>query len=397
MSLESHKGQVLPLKNRTISADKNTVFLAHYDLIENDVLTGIPPIPTPVATLRPDGYHGGAIAVDDGTTNLVTNSTNPSSWGSQRDPAFGFISEQVVTTELGTLGFQKTFTGSDFQGTRIHTGSPSFTFANGDYTVSFYAKADKQINVMYQLQTVDGNGARLDLSTNDTISTEWKRLVYTVNPVAAGAVSCSSLGVKIYPQTGVDPATITVTMPQIEQKSFPTSFVSGTRAISNLQYVVPISPNNFTLSFWAKVNGYSGSNPFYIQMYTTSPISANNRVFIRPTDLVTISAGRVVGGTITRTPDGTIEDVRQWHMYTLTSSGTTMKVYQDGKMISSSSSIPTLTGSSVTLELSGDDKLYSVMFDELRIDKIARTDDEILAWYYSNSPFWPRGMYTVGY
>jgi hypothetical protein len=29
--------------------------------------------------------------------------------------------------------------------------------------------------------------------------------------------------------------------------------------------------------------------------------------------------------------------------------------------------------------------------DELRIDNVARTQDEILAWYMSNNPFYPMG------
>jgi hypothetical protein len=51
----------------------------------------------------------------------------------------------------------------------------------------------------------------------------------------------------------------------------------------------------------------------------------------------------------------------------------------------------------VGVDFNGVSNMLNGMIDELRVDKIARTDDEIAAWYESNSPFWPRGIYRKSY
>jgi hypothetical protein len=42
-------------------------------------------------------------------------------------------------------------------------------------------------------------------------------------------------------------------------------------------------------------------------------------------------------------------------------------------------------------------KACNGIIDELRIDNIARTDEEIQSWYIANQPFYPKGIHRLAY
>jgi hypothetical protein len=110
-----------------------------------------------------------------------------------------------------------------------------------------------------------------------------------------------------------------VSMIQVEEKSFATSFVDGSRDSGELIYSCPVSPNNFTINFWAKNNGWSGSYPWYLSISLDGGLGGSNRVYFRPTSATSISGGRLVGGSGNGMATVTINNVNEWNMYTLTS------------------------------------------------------------------------------
>jgi hypothetical protein len=74
-----------------------------------------------------------------------------------------------------------------------------------------------------------------------------------------------------------------------------------------------------------------------------------------------------------------------------------MKIYQNGQKITENTSATLMPEGDYLFNLNSYSGSSSNLYDELRIDKIARTDEEILAWYYSGGPFYPRGIYRKSY
>jgi hypothetical protein len=336
-----------------------------------------------VFTLRPkEGYFGGgAIAVEEGTTNLINPSTALSGWtnsvftrtlvsGGQWDGWY-----RVDVTNVGTSNHICYIPYVSLSANTSYTFSIEFYAPNNDIRMS-----------------IDGSSSLGSL--NNTVGNKYTK---TVAPSAAG-----TFNFWWYHKTITDAAVTTsfyYRLPQAEQRAYATSFVNGARVVGNLLYMIPMAQNPFTINFWLKTEGQSGSYPFYFNMYPSGVVDGNNRIYLRPTDNTTISAGRVVNGTATTMTSATVSDITNgWHMYTLTSSGTNMSLYYDGNLATSSTSVPDLpAGTNMLLELYQTTPSFSALIDELRIDKVARTDAEIAAWYYSASPFWPRGIYRKPY
>jgi hypothetical protein len=91
-----------------------------------------------------------------------------------------------------------------------------------------------------------------------------------------------------------------------------------------------------------------------------------------------------------------------WHMFTINWSKSQgfIKCYYDGNLVSTSTDItqiPTVLWDYFYLGEWSSNYYLETMIDELRIDRISRTDDEIKSWFVSNAPFYPRGIYTLAY
>lgn len=357
-----------------------------------------------VFTLRDkEGYFGGsAIAVEESTTNLITNPafiSSTSSWSIGSWDTMQWINEsnpmtgmngclQLVDGSSSATGFMsQNLSGVTFPLTlttyfKIVTGDPTKIRTGG--TV-FYSDNS------YDDYTWEPTGNLTYVGNN----------IYKVTKTISSTNSSKTFSYYQFRVSHTDSAAseIHVYACQAETKAYSTTFANPTRAVGNLLYMIPMAQNPFTISFWAKTEGWSGSYPWYINMYPSGAADGNNRIFFRPSDKVTIAAGRVVAGTIYITSNGTVSDISNgWHMYSLTSNGTAMSVYQDGNLVASGSAITDLpTGTNMLLELFQSNPTFNILIDELRIDNIARTDAEISAWYYSASPFWPRGLYRKPY
>jgi hypothetical protein len=364
-----------------------------------------------VFTLRDDGYFGGGIAIDDVTTNLCSNpfldnNTNTVTGTSSLYKDTFYVNGKILTGVTLVQGVSADII-TIAMGHGLATTAPTF---------SCYMKSTVANPLKTQIRCIV-SGVTYYLQDNDTWTTnssiektnmfngytnigQWQLVTYTFPAFPAGTVTSLVMGGGWYRNTSN--MTVSLANIQLEQKTYATSFVNGSRSASNLQYIIPLDPNNFTLNFWAKINKPGTSNSFYINMYPNNTIDGNNRVFFRPSNTTALGGGRVVGGTVSYSGNTTIPDLStNWHMYTMTSSGTTVNIYLDGKLLISQTNVIALSGASVLLDLvssvdSGGGN-QSVIFDELRIDKIARTDDEILSWFYSNSPFYPKGIYKTAY
>lgn len=354
-----------------------------------------------VATIRPDGKFNKGVGVDQDTVNLITNPVTPETWSNLADPAYGSISVSYIDTDLGTRGIERVTSGiNDYRGDRIDIAFPSELSVTQPHTFSVYARADSpNTQLQLNIEGKDASNVRTDFNTTIGLSTEWKRYAVTFTLNTVGMVQTNMYKyVKLYcVATDGNKHAYQLTMPQLEQKAFSTSFIYGSRGAGSLTYPISVDPNQMTINFWAKSNGGT-TYPFYFDINTTEPVSNDDRIYLRPSNNTTLGGGKVVGGTVTALTESTISDAREWNMYTIMISGTTMKVYQNANLITQSITMPQVASTNIRMSLATQNAAYSVIYDDIRIDRVAVSEEEIVSWYYGNSPFYNYLDYTgVGY
>lgn len=248
-----------------------------------------------------------------------------------------------------------------------------------DYTVSLYYRAvspetvGREVTLNFYAAGTSFGGERF------TLEKEWQRFSTSFN-----APSTGSMNFYFHGGSGI---VWDISEIQIENKVTATSFTQGSREVGRVNYPLSINPNIFTLNFWAKT-----PDSFYVEFIGEDD---SNRMFFRPTSINQIGAGRVVNGVIGKVDPLIVEPINEWHMYTLVSEGSLMSVYQDG-ILKGQGTVAELEGTTKFFKLRREDGIAggrNALFDEIRIDSVARTPEEIMAWYESQSPFWPRGIY----
>lgn len=193
---------------------------------------------------------------------------------------------------------------------------------------------------------------------------------------------------------------------QIEEKPFPTSFVDSTRGWPRLMYPPSILNDNAgTISFWCKhlvhpsnwTNGQN-ENGYYFAINKDKSSSYANitdalclvRMNKSTTHIRLLAAD---ASKAKWTYDVPFDYDENWHHYAISWDKVSNKIkfYIDGEIKVNAS--PTAWFSSLSsLEHffalgswyvdSGWYGTPGIVLDELRIDKVARTPDEIMAWYY---------------
>jgi hypothetical protein len=192
-------------------------------------------------------------------------------------------------------------------------------------------------------------------------------------------------------------ASILVWNPQLEQKAFATSFVSTTRPAPKLAYPVSdvLNKDEFTVSAWINLNVLSGIS--YVMSANDGNLNRFNMFMNGNTAMF-----EYYNGTAYNVISSNTIPVRSWNyvVFRYSRSAGELAVFLNGVKTSTNIALPTMPDFKnlfVGVDFNGVSNMLNGMIDELRVDKIARTDDEIAAWYESNSPFWPRGIYRKSY
>jgi hypothetical protein len=395
---QAHKGSRLINIGQVKSTDLNTTFLAHYDITENDVLSGIAPLSN-VSTLLPySGKYGGGIAIEESTANIVTLAKQDFSGWNQYSGCVVTVTQNQSVPEWGTI-----------TATRIQT-------SGGGNTLKYYTSIETSISggaytAQCLIKNIGGKPVKFRTQIGNTVTVN-------VGETTLGYCIGTGNGTSQY-QFRFEASTITdnldfiVYQPQVERKFFGTSFTPSTRASGILTYPADcINPSQGTISFWYYPR-YSSSD---ITAQTDSPklIQAGNYYSNSSITIWNTTAGLqlyVKGSTnsvwsysATVLPNAFTKG--SWRMVAVTWNGTAWKTYVDGILYNSGTATETLGAISGNLLYVGGEggdgggsggKVCNGIIDELRIDNIERTDEEILSWYYSGAPFSPKGVYTVAY
>lgn len=163
------------------------------------------------------------------------------------------------------------------------------------------------------------------------------------------------------------------------------------------KYQIP-SIDEYTVSFWYKrltdmaydytpilsIDSGSGKNNLIFDFY---PKNTNIRCFHYNSD-----------GTYSNPIQIPIDTLNKWNFFVATGEGNTLKLYINGLLVNTSTTKDSLLEG--TLNVGRRLSLHQTsvvegIYDEVRIDRIARNAEEIYAWYQSQSPFYPKGVHRI--
>ncbi|MNV33607.1 hypothetical protein D3C71_1249790 [compost metagenome] len=433
----SHIGSRLVDLGKIESIDKDTVLLCHFDITDKDVLQGISPLSS-VVTLRSDGYFGGAVAIEEATVNLLANSK----FSAYSNVAYGWDSVKNGTVAPGSWS---TFNGGVVSaniGYHAHLNTSRFDVPvieyidrNGQFGSSL---KHRWLGISQQFAANVSslgwtNGTKVSISfdlmvdhidkgieygiyhRNNTNTTsffgsnyaskyldkpfEWKRVESTFTLTDSEWDFTGFAAIYIYGHASRNDyeGSAWIKNIQIETKELSTSHIADSRATGILKYdksVIPTQEGTISFRLYAKMTSNS-ANPIF-----SSGVDSDKGTF----DLLLgdTSYLRVYGETgdtqlLPEIPKG------RWSHITVTwKRSQYLRIYIDG-VLNKESINPVDWSSSFQTYSSG---FYlgsgirynpNILIDELRIDRIARTPEEILSWYLSNSPFYPKGVYRIAY
>ena len=164
-----------------------------------------------------------------------------------------------------------------------------------------------------------------------------------------------------------------------------------------------INPKEGTISFWLKRT----TSPEDISIVYRNILStdSSNGMFIRMSIVMgelTFYYGQRTCVARDSATISTIKKIGEWNCYAMSWDKDYIRAYLNGEKVAEGTGgiqLTTLDATSFFLgSFIGDSSIgIPGIYDELRIDKIARTDEEIMLWHASGAPFAPRGIYRIAY
>jgi hypothetical protein len=371
----SHKASNLALHNRVCSIPEGGILFPFDSGLHGIDSAGniIYPKEGAVATLRPnEGRFGGAVAVEEGTTNLVpSNRLKFEGWTAVSG------AEVTVTQGYGIPGV--TPDGA----TRIQTVGGTtrlkyYTYVSPDpgnpASLSVWV-----YNIGQKTVQVTGNAIHGEI---DVAPGEIRRCTLSMSSLASSQRQIR-FGVLLEATDSLD---FIAYQPQIEAKPFATSFVDGTRAAGRLEYPAEVVPQNEgTIVGWFKMHPLG----FVPYRYFWDSIGSRFAFYIRSSDKSLIartnnSNERILGSL------GSGFDETEWHQYALTWTDLGLNAYVDGELVGSYNGTIELPLNSGNVRFgtyrSGLDERSIGLIDELLILPYAATTEEMQSWYHSKAP-----------
>jgi len=377
--------------------------LWHFDgsLVSTD---GTAPEPGAVATLRPgEGRFGGAVAVEEGTTNLLPASkaeaeANPDATAN----VIWSIDTTRMRTGSGSLRVEWNGSGSWSQAEYWLNVTPGQT-----YTFSAYAYVESSgYKGEITLQEALTPFRQVSSGLIDLVSGKWNRLsvTWTLPSDITLPLRCIVQAPKNASGQLVTGVPIWWDSLQLEQKPFATSFVDGTRAGGTLSYDVLPGIEAGTVAFWARYNKTAYEYvpwPYFISGgYSGTDWAGGRSVFFLNRlywDILNASGASVLLGV----PDNLIAGLSDgdWFFAGLAwqHTGTNQWTYRlavgsrlgFGSVEQVTDIVP---ADLTTLHLGSlggiDGTIPGTWFDELLVWNQAATPEQIQAWYNMGVPFY---------
>lgn len=335
---------------------------------------------------------GRALLIEEGTTNMVLPDATKFEVSGGWSNYSGAVITRTQNIEVPEWNTKEATRIQTTGGTIVIKTHKDFLGHNDIQEGRRFACQVKVKNIGSTNAVVNGNRGASYLAGSQVKPGEIKTVMWVTEsyPVGTGG----NLQIQLRTVNVEDSLDVIVFQPQVEEKTFHTPFVDGTRPKASLSYPKElINPAMFTFSAWVKLNVMpsqaglvpSGLAPIF---EISNGITGTNRLlfgWLASNELV-VWRSTLVGAENSGLRTSSIfnsTDVGVWRFYTVTFDGTTYKVYVDGKLVGSMRMSPATYHPSSNLGIGGG--LHGTLngsIDEVRIDKVARTLEEIQAWYY---------------
>jgi hypothetical protein len=317
-----------------------------------------------------DGKFGRGVLIEEGTTNLATA-------GHRNIESLTGI---IIKSGSPTISISEDWSYIGTKSLKV-VGSDT---SNRIQITDAISRSDTSSRLTYSAYIYNPNSTPIAVYGGNYINGNVTIPPYSVGRLEATTpegVAWTSIGEHFYEVSG---KTFYLDAVQIEEKPYATSFVDGTRAVERCTIPTTgvLNPTQGTISLWVKPPKGVGSGGSCL--WATSGTqrfdlwwSGNDRILI-----VIGSVSRYSNRLISSLQDG------NFHAIAVTWGSFGNKLYIDGVLDTSSAAlVPSNLGSDFYI---GSYKSFGYesnsIIDELRIDKIARTDEEIAAWYNSDEP-----------
>lgn len=355
-----------------------------------------------VATLRPDGKFTGAVAVEEATTNLVLTpfldidsdlDGVPDNWTKTFGTGGAGYSVSLTTKTDTLVPGQSCVMINNVSATNPRIYQYITVLPSTTYTCKARWACDT-VNATFKIGDGSSSSNTTHLNLQSSGTGRFEESIYTFTT----GVAQTSVNLTFF-VSAASTTIIWVDAVQLEQKSFATSYVSGSRSVSNLAY-----PNSLlqgatqgTISFWYKPSNIGGSyealarSTRWAAGYPGWGILKNSG-----SNAVYFEYGVPGGGTVISAAANNALTVNQWHLIVArwNTTGVSMYVFkEDGTVVSGSTTATTPTVTYVDPIQFGTTPVVpalqvNALYSEIRIDRVYASDDEITSWYYANAPFY---------
>jgi hypothetical protein len=387
----AHIGSRLMLKNQIVPVRFDTAHLSFQEDVSGVQYGELFPssMIAPIYTLRDDGIFGNCIAIEEGTTNTQPDSdfNNTSAIGYYGWSGGGTVYRGLSSAILDNISGTEDLAMLTY---------PAITTDTGDWMLSMKCRSLSGTNIIvtnylgfayHNLGSAPANGEWVVLQV------KYSNGQYATNPTQH---------TKIYAGHKLE-----IDWIQLENKSFVTSFVNGSRSSSHLTYDISklgIDPlGDWTISSWFKrhdppsswsglftLGTYYQLNQSEFQVWTN-----HNGVFRmyshdnqagRVKDLFTPNAGELNEWffvAITRNKSTNLYNFYVW---------TKDRVVKDSYVMAHANPIQPI------LRVGGGDHIFNGLISDFKMDKYEMSQEEVGAIYESKSPMYnPYDTRTYAY
>ena len=378
----SHKASNLALHNRVCSVPEGGILFPFDSGLHGVDSAGniIQPLGGAVATLRPgEGKFGGAVAVEEGTMNLLGYPLEQEYYGGNlrglTNGAWETDGDKIICHSRPN---------SAYPGWKINVSSGETVTFSGRVPEIFYGAFylyergfDANNQTVFSQRYRNLRTARFD---------EDGHFEYTVT-YSEPSLSYVNVGIGWNVDVG---SSYWMEKIQAEKKPFATSFVDGTRANGTLLYYdEPNSGDDYTIALWAKTHTNDPST--WQVLFDGRNARSQSMLAFSTSGVLTIYYRDSSGASKHRSTGFSMADRTGWHHYVLTFTGPrssgTFRVFVDGQLVytyEDSLQLPGTSGMYIGRGIPANE-LWNGLIDELLILPYAVTDEEIKAWYHSNS------------
>jgi hypothetical protein len=340
---------------------------------------------TQVANGQPrfeQGKFGQAVLVEEGTENKIATPTTFADWanlsgGAVLDNDGSFYPSQAKFARVTTTDW--------------HFQSNSIPAANGQtWSVSYIARrgtgnGEPRAAIMI-MNASNGHVSNINLTfSSRNIGGGWGRYeaTFTINCADTGYIR-----LRFY-VTATNGGYHDFALPQLEEKPYATSFTPGTRSPETLTLPTAgvLNENEFDITGWFIPAASSSVVPAWARIWRLEGVPLTGLYINGGVICFAWNNKQIINTNISLSANDQL-------FYSVSKSGSNVviRLAKNGGALSTFTGTTdgtTLGATEILLGSSGMEGLfYNGKHDELRIDKVCRTDEEIAGWYKANAPFY---------